>query len=265
MSYINQGNWTFGLPTVIACALMLTACGGEENATDADATETPIAGTSSGQGGSAGPGPVPAPTPVPSPVPTPVPDGPGGTDDPGPTAPQSTPQIAGAAPASAMVGERYSFTPSASDADGDTLSFSAANLPAWLDLDPITGELSGTPEIGDLGYYGGIAITVSAGGDAVSLAAFAIDVIAVGTDSVTLTWTPPTENTDGSPLLDLAGYRIRYGAESGNYTASIELDNPGLVTYVIDGLLPGEYYFVISAFSSSRAESAYSNEEHRSL
>jgi len=30
---------------------------------------------------------------------------------------------------------------------------------------------------------------------------------AISLGSVTLNWTPPTENEDGSPLMDLAGYR----------------------------------------------------------
>lgn len=32
--------------------------------------------------------------------------------------------------------------------------------------------------------------------------------------SISLTWTPPTENTDGSPLTDLAGYRVYQRVES---------------------------------------------------
>lgn len=49
-----------------------------------------------------------------------------------------------------------------SDPDGDVLSFSAtlANgdpLPAWLQINPVTGFMSGTPVIGDLGTYSLIA------------------------------------------------------------------------------------------------------------
>ena len=33
-----------------------------------------------------------------------------------------------------------------------------------------------------------------------------------------LTWDPPTTNTDGTTLADLAGYKIYYGQSSGNYT-----------------------------------------------
>src|SRR3954469_3887345 len=39
----------------------------------------------------------------------------------------------------ARVGVNYVFQPSASDADGDALSFSAANLPPWAAIDAQTG------------------------------------------------------------------------------------------------------------------------------
>jgi hypothetical protein len=34
--------------------------------------------------------------------------------------------------------------------------------------------------------------------------------------TATLTWDAPTTNADGTPLTDLAGYRIYYGTTSGN-------------------------------------------------
>ena len=42
-----------------------------------------------------------------------------------------------------------------------------------------------------------------------------------GTGNATLAWIPPLENTDGSPLQDLTGYRIHYGTQSGNYEFTI--------------------------------------------
>lgn len=46
-----------------------------------------------------------------------------------------------------------------SDADGDTLIFSATGLPAWADIDPVTGAITGTPGAGDEGEA---VITVTA-------------------------------------------------------------------------------------------------------
>jgi hypothetical protein len=75
----------------------------------------------------------------------------------------------------------------------------------------------------------------------------------------TLSWLPPNENTDGSALTNLAGYKIYYGTEEGNYTEVITIDNAGIVDYVIENLPAGNtYYFVVTAFDSSGLESGYS-------
>lgn len=77
---------------------------------------------------------------------------------------------------------------------------------------------------------------------------------------VTLTWTPPTQNTDGSELTDLAGYRIYYGTASASYTQTIEVANPGATSLVVEGLAEGTYYFAATAINASGIESDYSNE-----
>lgn len=81
-----------------------------------------------------------------------------------------------------------------------------------------------------------------------------------GSGAVTLNWTAPTENTDGTPLTNLAGYDIHYGTEPGDYTQSIPVDNPGLATYVVDNLMSGTYYFSVSAVNSAGTESPLSSE-----
>lgn len=81
-----------------------------------------------------------------------------------------------------------------------------------------------------------------------------------GLGSATLSWTPPTQNLDGSPLTDLAGYKIYYGNKPGNYDSSIHVDNPGLTIYVVEYLTPNTYYFVLTAINSSGVESRFSNE-----
>jgi hypothetical protein len=80
-----------------------------------------------------------------------------------------------------------------------------------------------------------------------------------GAGSATISWIPPSQNEDGTPLLDLAGFNIYIGAEVGVYTQSINIDNPGITRLVIDELDPGTHYFVATAFSNTREESAYSN------
>ena len=79
-----------------------------------------------------------------------------------------------------------------------------------------------------------------------------------GTGTATLSWLPPTEHTDGSPLT-LSGYKIYYGTEIGNYTNTINIDNAGLVNYMIDNLPSGHtYFFVITSIDSNGLESDYS-------
>jgi hypothetical protein len=76
---------------------------------------------------------------------------------------------------------------------------------------------------------------------------------------LTLSWTPPSANADGSALTDLNGYIIYYGTASGNYTYSIDAGN--VISYRIDSLVPGfEYYFAVTAYDISGNESTYSRE-----
>ena len=51
----------------------------------------------------------------------------------------------------------------ASDADGDTLSYSATNLPPGAKLDPVTGRLSWVTGYFNAGVYSGITVTASDG------------------------------------------------------------------------------------------------------
>jgi len=46
--------------------------------------------------------------------------------------------------------------------------------------------------------------------------------------SLTVSWAPPTPNTDGTALTNLNGYRILYGKQSGVYTDSVKLNSAGL-------------------------------------
>src|SRR5262249_30901180 len=78
--------------------------------------------------------------------------------------------------------------------------------------------------------------------------------------ALTLSWSAPTDNTDGSPLVDLKGYKIRIGTSSGVYTQTVNLDNAGLDRYVLDNLSAGTYYFAISAYNSAGTESPLSGE-----
>jgi hypothetical protein len=89
------------------------------------------------------------------------------------------PVISGNPATQVTEGSAYSFTPSASDPDGDMLSFSVSNLPAWASFDATSGTLAGTPASSDAGLYSNIVISVTDGTDTASLAAFSINVEAL--------------------------------------------------------------------------------------
>ena len=79
--------------------------------------------------------------------------------------------------------------------------------------------------------------------------------------SVSLSWTPPTQNVDGSAYTDPAGYYIfRSDVAGGPYANSVHIDDPTVTTYVWDNLPAGTHYFVATAVNQSGLMSDYSNE-----
>ena len=177
----------------------------------------------------------------------------------------NAPTISGNPMTAIDIGSTYSFTPTASDPDGDELTFSVKNQPSWAEFDKSSGALSGQPALGSVGTYASIEISVSDGKDKSALPKFAISVDQVGTISTTLSWTPPTQNEDGSALMDLAGYKIYWGTTPGQYTHSVKIENAGMSSYVVENLAPGNYEFAATSFNMAGVESAYSNPATRVL
>ena len=175
------------------------------------------------------------------------------------------PQIVGNPGNEVLVGSNYNFVPDASDSDGDQLTFSIDGQPSWASFNEATGRLHGTPDAGDVGSYEDIVISVSDGSATRTLPAFAINVVEQTSGSVTLAWEPPTSNTDGSTLTNLAGYRIHYGTESGEYDQMVDIDSAGITSYVIENLSPGTYYFAISAVATNGAEGEPSREASKEI
>jgi hypothetical protein len=164
-----------------------------------------------------------------------------------------------------MQGTAYSFQPTASDPNGNTLTFSITNAPSWATFSTTTGRLQGTPTAANVGTFSNIVIRVSDGTATTALPAFNITVLAVASGSATLSWTPPTTNTDGSPLTNLAGYRVYWGPSAGTYPNSVTVNNPGLSSYVVSNLAPGTYHFTVTAVNSSGVESARSNSGSKTI
>lgn len=85
------------------------------------------------------------------------------------------------------------------------------------------------------------------------------------TGASTISWVPPIQNRDGSALVDLAGYRIRYGTTPTALTQTIQIADAGTTSYVVDGLTPGTWYFTVSSYTTAGVESDPSNVVSKTL
>lgn len=64
-----------------------------------------------------------------------------------------------------------------------------------------------------------------------------------GTGSVTLNWTTPLTNNDGSALTNLSGYRVEWFLSTAQSGLSFMVTSPGVLTYTVTGLVTGTYTF----------------------
>jgi hypothetical protein len=174
------------------------------------------------------------------------------------TTPDTPPTISGQPNPSVNVGSAYAFVPTAVAANGNTLTFSIQNKPAWATFNTTSGAPTGTPTAADVGSYANIIISVSDGTGSASLPPFTLTVQQISNGTATLDWTPPTENTDGTTLTNLAGYHLHYGMTADNLTQSAQLANAGLTRYALGNLSTGTWYFRISAYTTAGVESAVS-------
>ena len=173
--------------------------------------------------------------------------------------PNTPPTISGTPSTTDTAGNAYSFTPTAADANNNPLTFSIQNLPGWATFSTTTGQLSGTPTAAAAGTYSNIVIAVSDGMSTVSLPAFSITVTQISSGSATVDWTPPTANTDGSVIANLAGYKIYYGTTSTALNQTVQVTNAGLASYVVSNLSSGTWYFGVTAYTTDGTESGMSN------
>ena len=194
-----------------------------------------------------------------------------------PSPPNSPPTIGGTAPATAVEGGAYAFQPSASDGDGDPLTFSASNLPTWLTIDAGTGRVSGTAPTGSTGTYTGIVVTVSDGKVPVSLPAFAITVAKPSSNSPpTIVGTPATvakagvyysfkptiSDADGDPLKLLIGNRphwLTFNYETGELAGAPSDSDVGTYSNVQITAYDGKTSVSAPAFAITVTDSTSTN------
>jgi hypothetical protein len=177
--------------------------------------------------------------------------------------------IVGSPATSDTAGQLYKFTPTATDTRQRTLYFQISNKPAWASFSTSTGTLSGTPTSSNVGTASNITIKVTDGRTTAQLAPFSITVTASGTTTTTgkatVSWTPPTQNSDGTALTNLAGYQIDYGTSSSALTKSVQVANPGAASYTLSSLASGTWYFAVQAYTNSGVQSALSTVVSKSI
>jgi hypothetical protein len=168
----------------------------------------------------------------------------------------SAPVITGSPATTVVQGTAYSFVPTASDADAQTLTFSISNKPGWASFSTATGALTGTPALADVGTTSGIVISVSDGTANAALAPFSITVqpanqtpVISGTPSASAdvgklySFTPTATDADPDTTLTFsisnkpswAGFSTSTGTLSGTPASTDVGATSGIVISVSDG------------------------------
>ena len=173
----------------------------------------------------------------------------------GTAASDQTLAISGSPAPSVAAGTAYSFRPLAADFAGARLAFTISDKPAWAIFDTGTGALSGTPTEAEVGTYAQILISVSDGVTSTALAPFTI-AVTPALASITLSWSPPTLNVNGTSITDLAGYRIHYGTSPTALNSVIMVANAATTNQVVGNLASGTWYFAMTSYNAENIESA---------
>ena len=79
------------------------------------------------------------------------------------------------------------------------------------------------------------------------------------TGSATVQWANPTQNTNGTTLMNLAGVHLYYGTSASALTHEITVASTTQISYTIAGLTAGTWYFGAKAYNTSGIESAWSD------
>jgi len=183
----------------------------------------------------------------------------GGGSSPGDPADTSPLTLTGTPVASITTGSEFRFRPVAGGATpGASLTFSVANLPDWANFDSGSGEIAGVPQAGDVGSYRDIVVSVSDGQRSASTLPFELEVVALTLGSAELSWTAPTQNADGTVLMDLAGFRVYWGAAADELSFSAAIENPSVSMYLIENLTPAIWFFAVTAIDGTGNESTLS-------
>ena len=78
--------------------------------------------------------------------------------------------------------------------------------------------------------------------------------VSVGVKTLAIEWQAPGQNEDGSSAVDIAGYKVYWGATAETADGSVTLNNPRQTSWEPD-LPRGKYYFSVTAFDQEGNES----------
>jgi hypothetical protein len=172
--------------------------------------------------------------------------------------------ISGTPPATATVGKEYYFVPVVHNANQAQLQFNYIARPAWSSDYRGNGAIIGTPTAP--GVYPNIQIQAWDGVHFAVTAPFTITVLAAGATApsaqkgeATLSWSKPADNTDGTPLTNLAGYVVRYGTNPAALSSQISVASANTTDVEINNLSPGNWYFEVASVNAANMQSQFSS------
>jgi hypothetical protein len=182
-----------------------------------------------------------------------------------PTAANTAPVISGTPATSVDQGQAYSFVPTVTDPDEDTLTFSIENKPTWASFDTATGALTGTPAKEHVGTTTGIVISVSDGEFTASLDAFNLTVVNVNETPV-ISGTPVTSvnedeaysfvPTASDPDDDTITFNIEnkpnwasFDTATGALTGTPAKEHVGTTSGIVISVSDGEFTASLDAFN----------------
>ncbi len=188
----------------------------------------------------------------PEPVPEPLPPEPDPTPEP-PPEPEPEPE-----PSLALTADDAELRPG----ESTTLRWSGEAVSNCQASGSWSGSVaeSGVQSTGTLSADA--TYTITCDGSAGSVVA--VTSVLVTSGGATITWQPPTENVDGSPLNDLAAYRIYVGTSTQTYEQHVDVTNPQASSHFVP-LSRGDYHVAMTAVDAEGNESAFSNEVLKSV
>jgi trimeric autotransporter adhesin len=151
-----------------------------------------------------------------------------------------------------------SASPTSVSAGGSsTLTWVSTNATACTASGGWSGSLaiSGSRSTGALSASTTYTLSCSGAGGVSAQSATVTVAPATTAGTVSLSWTAPTANTDGSPVT-LSGYTIYYGTSASALTESVVISGASNTSYEVSGLASGTWYFAVAADAADGQVSA---------